>query len=32
MTIERPAGVRYDVPVREGGSLPAVVATDRLGQ
>ena len=32
MTIERLAGVRYDVPLREGGSLPAVVATDRLGQ
>jgi hypothetical protein len=30
--IERLVGVRYDVPLREGGSLPAVVATDRAGQ
>ena len=29
MTIERLAGVRYVVPLREGGSLPAVVETDR---
>jgi hypothetical protein len=29
--IERVTGVRYDVPLREGGSLPAVVATDRGG-
>jgi len=29
--VERVAGVRYDVPLREGGSLPAVVETDRDG-
>jgi hypothetical protein len=31
MAIEQLVGVRYDVPLREGGSLPAVVATDRDG-
>ncbi len=31
MEIEQLAGVRYDVPLREGGSLPAVVETDRGG-
>jgi len=31
MQIEQVTGVRYDVPLREGGSLPAVVATDRGG-
>jgi hypothetical protein len=29
--VERVAGVRYDVPLREGGSLPAVVETDGAG-
>ena len=29
--IERLAGVRYVAPLREGGSLPAVVETDRNG-
>ena len=29
--IERLTGVRYVVPLREGGSLPAVVETDRAG-
>ncbi|MDI3339464.1 MAG: aminotransferase class I and II [Sphaerobacter sp.] len=29
--MERVHGVRYAVPLREGGSLPAVVDTDRLG-
>ena len=29
--IERLVGVRYAVPLREGGSLPAVVETDRPG-
>jgi hypothetical protein len=29
--IERLTGVRYDVPLREGGSLPAVVATAEAG-
>jgi hypothetical protein len=31
MTLERVVGVRYVVPLREGGSLPAVVETVRLG-
>src|SRR5437764_4503493 len=31
MVIDQLAGVRYVVPLREGGSLPAVVETDRLG-
>ena len=31
MSIERLTGVRYVVPLREGGSLPAVVETDRDG-
>ena len=31
MTIERLVGARYVVPLREGGSLPAVVETDRDG-
>ncbi|HLH23218.1 MAG TPA: HipA family kinase [Chloroflexota bacterium] len=31
MEIEELTGVRYDVPLREGGSLPAVVETDRGG-
>src|ERR671926_583096 len=31
MAIEQLVGVRYDVPLREGGSLPAVVETDRDG-
>ena len=31
MVIERLTGVRYVVPLREGGSLPAVVETDRGG-
>lgn len=31
MTIETLTGVRYVVPLREGGSLPAVVDTDRDG-
>jgi hypothetical protein len=29
--IERLKGVRYVVPLREGGSLPAVVETDGAG-
>ena len=29
--VERLTGVRYVVPLREGGSLPAVVETDRAG-
>ena len=29
MTLERLSGVRYVVPLREGGSLPAVVETVR---
>jgi len=32
VTIERLAGVRYVVPLREGGSLPAIVDTERDGQ
>ena len=31
VTTERLTGVRYVVPLREGGSLPAVVETDRGG-
>ena len=31
MSVERLRGVRYVVPLREGGSLPAVVETDRDG-
>jgi hypothetical protein len=31
MTIEHLVGVRYDVPLREGGSLPAVVETNLDG-
>ena len=31
MIVERLTGVRYVVPLREGGSLPAVVETDRDG-
>src|SRR5919199_5855 len=31
MEIEQLVGVRYDVPLREGGSLPAVVETDHGG-
>ena len=29
--VQRLVGVRYDTPLREGGSLPAVVETDRAG-
>jgi len=30
--LQQLTGIRYDVPLREGGSLPAIVETDRDGQ